>query len=78
MSKSNSNHWHWDNDRHRWVYMGPRASENPVYRWELENYEMIYTNDLMMRAIDIACDNMTEFPDVADILDNIARSKEDD
>jgi len=77
VSRSNSNQWHWDNHRHRWVYTGGEASLNPTYRWEIAKGKTIYHNDLMMRAIDVACANMTEFPDAAQLIEQ-ARGTQDD
>ena len=68
-SRENSNQWHWDGDRHRWVYMGNSASQNPTYRWEIRKDRMIYDNPLMMDAIDVACANMTEFPDAVQLIE---------
>ena len=68
MSRANSDQWHWDNDRHRWVFMGSQSSMNPVYRWELKRNAMVYENELMMEAIDIACKNMDRFPDAETML----------
>lgn len=71
MSKANSDQWHWDNDRHRWIFMGSSPTYNPTYRWELHKDEMVYENELMMEAIDLACNNMTRFPDAERILQDL-------
>ena len=63
-----SEDWHWDNDRCRWVFMGKSPSMNPTYRWELKRKAMVYENELMMDAIDLACKNMDRFPDAETIL----------
>jgi len=63
-----SEDWHWDDDRRRWVYMGHSASTNRTYRWELAKGTLVYKNDLMMEAIDVACSNMTKFPDAEKII----------
>ena len=63
-----SEDWHWDNDRHRWVYMGNYGATNPTYRWELTRNAMVYENELMMDAIDLACKNMQRFPDAETLL----------
>ena len=66
--RSTSDQWHWDTDRHRWVYMGADASSNPTYRWELSAGAWVYSNPLMMQAIDVACQNMQTFPDADAII----------
>ena len=63
-----SEDWHWDNDRRRWVYMGDYGSTNRTYRWELTKGTLVYQNDLMMEAIDVACNNMSTFPDAERII----------
>lgn len=77
-SKGNSDQWHWDNDRHRWVYMGSNPSLNPTYRWELRRGKMVYENDLMMEAIDVACANMSSFPDANLLISQIKRNLDND
>lgn len=76
-SRDNANDWHWDVDRHRWVYMGDRSSQNPTYRWEIRKDRMIYDNPLMMDAIDVACSNMSDFPDANTIISQIKRNLDD-
>jgi len=78
MSKANSDQWHWDNDRRRWVYMGSNPSLNPTYRWELRKGMTVYENQLMMDAIDVACSNMQEYPDAAELLKQFERKNNED
>ena len=72
MSRANSHQWHWDNDRRRWVFMGGRPSLNPTYRWEIKRNAMVYENNLMMDAIDLACKNMDRFPDAENMLQGLS------
>lgn len=72
-----SDDWHWDNDRRRWVFMGSQPSMNPTYRWELKKDKMVYENDTMMQAIDLACKNMSTFPDAERILQGLNSGKDD-
>ena len=75
--RSPSEDWHWDNDRRRWVYMGNYGATNPTYRWEIRKNHTIYDNRLMMDAIDVACSNMSDFPDANTIISQIKRNLDD-
>lgn len=75
MSRANSHQWHWDNDRCRWVFMGKSPSMNPTYRWELKRNAMVYENEIMMDAIDLACKNMDRFPDAETMLRGLSNGQ---
>lgn len=60
--------WHWDEDRKRWVIMGNEYSHNPQYNWELRKDQLVYSNELMCEAIEVALNNMERYPDAENIL----------
>ena len=43
----------------------------PTIRWELKRDQLVYHNDLMMKAIEVSLKNMIRFPDAEKIFKKI-------
>ena len=51
--------------------MSRMRGHRPTIRWELRRDQLVYHNDLMMEAIELALRNMQRFPDAEKILKKI-------